>query len=66
MLFRSREGCDIDIATLPPTVRLVDTPLYNVSSTEIRADVQAGRDISGKVPACIADDVKRLYNDKNL
>ena len=59
-----REGCDIDTATLPPTVRLVDTPLYNVSSTEIRADVQAGRDISGKVPACIADDVKRLYNDK--
>ena len=25
-----REGCDIDTATLPPTVRLVDTPLYNV------------------------------------
>lgn len=61
-----REGCDIDTATLPPTVHLVDTPLYNVSSTEIRADVQAGRDISGKVPACIADDVKRLYNDKKL
>ena len=61
-----REGCDIDTATLPPTVHLVDTPLYNVSSTEIRADVQAGRDIGDKVPACIADDVKQLYNDKKL
>lgn len=59
-----REGCTIDTATLPPAVRLVDTPLYNLSSTEIRDDVRAGRDIGHKVPACIADDVRRLYGQR--
>lgn len=56
-----REGSAVDAASLPPTVRLVDTPLYTLSSTEVRADVRAGRDISAKVPPCIADDVARLY-----
>ena len=56
-----RHGSTVDSSTLPPTVRLVDTPLYNISSTEVREDVRAGRDISAKVPSSIVDDVMRFY-----
>lgn len=56
-----RQGCDIEARLLPPTVRLAQVPLHNLSSTEIRQDVMAGRDITGKVPPCIVDDVLRLY-----
>ena len=56
-----RQGSTVDSSTLPPTVRLVDTPLYNISSTEVREDVKAGRDISAKVPSSIVDDVMRFY-----
>ena len=56
-----RQGSTVDSSTLPPTVRLVDTPLYNISSTEVREDVRAGRDISAKVPSSIVDDVMRFY-----
>ena len=50
-----------DIIAHYPIVRLVDTPLYNISSTEVREDVRAGRDISAKVPSSIVDDVMRFY-----
>lgn len=56
-----RQGYDITAADLPQGVRLVNTPLYNVSSTEIRADIAAGRDISGKVPSTILSEVEREY-----
>ena len=56
-----REGSSVDVSSLPPTVCLVNTPLYNISSTEVRSDVRAGRDIRGKVPEVIAEDVERLY-----
>lgn len=56
-----RQGYDIMPSALPQGVRLVNTPLYNVSSTEIRADVAAGRDISGKVPSTILSEVEKEY-----
>lgn len=56
-----RQGYDIVSSALPQGVRLVNTPLYNVSSTEIRADVAAGRDISSKVPSTILSDVEKEY-----
>lgn len=56
-----RQGYDITAADLPQGVRLVNTPLYNVSSTEIRADIAAGRDISGKVPSTILSEVEKEY-----
>lgn len=56
-----RQGYDIVSSALPQGVRLVNTPLYNVSSTEIRADVAAGRDISSKVPSTILGDVEKEY-----
>lgn len=56
-----RQGYDIVPSALPQGVRLVNTPLYNVSSTEIRADVAAGRDIRGKVPSTILSEVEKEY-----
>lgn len=42
-------------------VTLVDAPLADISSTEIRRKVKAGEDISGDVPAGIVSLVKRYY-----
>ena len=36
ILIYKRPGYDIDPQSLPPTINIVDTPLYDVSSTEIR------------------------------
>lgn len=57
-----RQGYDIVSSALPQGVRLVNTPLYNVSSTEIRADVAAGRDISSKVPSTILSEVEKEFS----
>lgn len=57
-----RQGYDIVPSALPRGVRLVNTPLYNVSSTEIRADVAAGRDISSKVPSTILSEVEKEFS----
>lgn len=56
-----REGYAIT-QPLPAGVRLVDTPLYPVSSTEVRRRVKAGEDIAGLVPPPIESLVKRYYN----
>ena len=56
-----RRGSAVDAASLPHGVRLVDTPLYDISSTDVRQAVAEGRDISRMVPMCIAADVRRLY-----
>lgn len=61
-----RQGYDITPADLPQGVRLVNTPLYNVSSTEIRADIAAGRDISGKVPSTILSEVEKEFSRGSL
>ena len=39
-----RTGCTIDAASLPPTVHLVNTPTYDISSTQIRDAIQKGKD----------------------
>lgn len=57
-----REGFPIDASTLPKGVTLVNTPLYNVSSSEIRKRVAAGLDVSSLVPWSILPMVERLYN----
>lgn len=61
-----RQGYDITPADLPQGVRLVNTPLYNVSSTEIRADIAAGRDVSGKVPSTILSEVEKEFSRGSL
>ena len=43
ILIYRRPGCEMDEKLLPPSVQVVDTPLYDISSTEIRESVKKGR-----------------------
>ena len=56
-----RRGCDVDVQSLPSGVRLVATPLYDVSSTEVRRRVRAGESIEGLVPPQVEQEVRELY-----
>ena len=56
-----RRGWPVDAATLPSGVSLTDTPLYDISSTEVRRRAAAGLPVSGLVPAAIEQQVSRLY-----
>lgn len=40
-----RDGYPVDTATLPPTVRLVNTRLYNMSSTLVRQLIAEGKSV---------------------
>ena len=46
-----RQGSSI--GEVPKGVTIVETPLLNISSTEIRHRIAEGKDIHGMVPACI-------------
>ena len=46
ILIYRRPGCAMDETTLPPSVQMADTPLYDISSTEIRDAISEGRDMS--------------------
>ena len=50
-----REGDDIDAESLPPRVRLVDLPLVNVSSTEIRQRLAQHLPIGHLVPKAVEE-----------
>lgn len=52
---------DTAIAPTPENVRIVNAPLLNISSTEIRRRVAEGQSISGLVPKEIEHDVVKLY-----
>ncbi len=56
-----RTGSEIDAMQLPPNVSLINTPLFDISSTEIRQRVASGQPISGMVPESILQEVKLLY-----
>lgn len=61
-----REGCPIDAATLPPTVQLVKTRLYNVSSTDIRRRIREGRPVRRLLPPAIHDAAVAAYSARRL
>ncbi len=52
-----REGSPIDKDSLPPSVTLVDTRLYRISSTEIRRRLREGKPVKRLVPAAIYDEL---------
>lgn len=50
-----RRGYDIEASTLPHNVKLVDTGLYDVSSTMVRERIRRGEDVSQLIPASIIE-----------
>lgn len=61
ILIYPRRGYNVDARSLPAGTRVVDTGLYDVSSTEIRRLIKEGGDISSLVPAAIAEMAVRYY-----
>lgn len=61
ILIYPRRGYNVDALSLPARAQLVDTGLYDVSSTEIRQLIKEGRDISSLVPADIVDMAEKYY-----
>lgn len=59
-----RTGSPIDTDTLPSTVRMYDTGLYDISSTEVREKVARGEDVSQLVPKEILKDVNLHYGQQ--
>lgn len=55
---------DCTIGEVPAGVSIVETPLLNISSTEIRQHIKAGKSIKGMVPDNIEDIVIRNYQTK--
>lgn len=61
-----RQGSPVDTTHLPSGVTVVDTPLLNISSTEIRQRIREGKSIQGMVPACIEQLAINHYKQQNL
>lgn len=55
-----RRGYDIEASTLPQNVKLVDTGLYDVSSTMVRERIRRGEDVSQLIPASIIE-IAKVY-----
>lgn len=56
-----RTGYPIDAASLPSGVRLVDTGLYDISSTQVRELIARGGDITGLVPDSVVPLATQFY-----
>ncbi len=61
-----RQGYDVDVAQLPANVRLVDTELLNVSSTQVRELVKDGKAITGIVPPCVEKYMEKYRKSSNM
>lgn len=61
-----RTGSPIDAASLPEGVRLYDTGLHDISSTEVRERIRSGEDVSGMIPDSIVALAEKYYKTKGL
>ena len=59
ILIYRRPGCQMDETALPSSVQVVDTPLYDVSSTQIRDSVKKGRMMRRWLDARVARYIKK-------
>lgn len=66
ILIYPRRGSEILPSSLPSNVRLLDTGLYDISSTEIRRRLAASESISDLVPACVASYLSSHNSLSNL
>lgn len=60
-----RNGYKVPISSLPQGVRLLHTPLYPISATQVREEVAMQHDISTLVPENIIPLVQRYYAKRN-
>lgn len=58
-----RKWCDI--GKVPSGVTIVETPLLNISSTEIRQRIKEGKSIHGMVPDCIEPLAMQYYSNQH-
>lgn len=58
-----RKGCDI--GKVPSGVNIVETPLLNISSTEIRQRIKEGKSIHGMVPDSIEPLAMQYYSNQH-
>ena len=56
-----RRGYDINANELPANVTLLNTPLYDISSTDIRHRIAEGLPIDHLVPSAVKDMVIKTY-----
>ena len=61
ILIYRRPGCELDETALPASVQVVDTPLYDVSSTQIRESVKRGRMMRRWLNEKVARYIKRHH-----
>lgn len=53
---------NINPFTLPKNVYMVCSPIFDVSSTDVRNNIKKGKDITGMVPENTKEEVVELYN----
>ena len=53
-----RDGACIDPESLPLSVTLIDMPLFNISSTDIRRRLASGESIAALVPKSVSEELK--------
>jgi nicotinate-nucleotide adenylyltransferase len=63
LLIYPRPGYPIDASTLPSGVRMVDSPVLEVSSTFIRESLSQGKDIRFFLPEGIYQELLKYKND---
>lgn len=60
ILVYPREGSPVDRASLPDGVALVDSPIYNISSTDIREQIRKGTYDGYMISPKVWEEIKRL------
>ena len=61
LLVYPRPDYPLSPEALPPSVHLIQAPLFPYSSTDVRQAVQSGAAITEMVPECIREEVMRVY-----
>ena len=61
ILIYRRPGCEFDETSLPASVKVVDTPLFDISSTEIRISIAEGKPLTKWVDRKVLSYIKRHH-----
>ena len=61
ILIYRRPGCEFDESSLPASVKVVDTPLFDISSTEIRTSIAEGKPLTKWVDRKVLTYIKRHH-----